>query len=139
MAEDKKDAPKAQEKTAKKPAAKKAPAKKAPAKKAEPKTEAKKAPAKKAAPATPKAETKAAKPAAKKPAAKKPSAKKPSGATVTVTQIGSPIGRKAYQRATLIGLGLNKMHRTRTLEDTPSVRGMINKVSHLVKIIDEAA
>jgi len=76
-----------------------------------------------------------AKPAAKKPAAKK----KPTGKTVTVTQIGSPIGRKAYQRATLIGLGLNKMHRTRTLEDTASVRGMINKVSHLVEIIEDAA
>ncbi|MCB1720315.1 MAG: 50S ribosomal protein L30 [Alphaproteobacteria bacterium] len=57
---------------------------------------------------------------------------------MTVTQIGSPIGRKAYQRATLIGLGLNKMHRTRTLEDTPSVRGMINKVKHLVKVEDAA-
>ena len=107
----------------------KAPAKKPAAKKAAPKTEAKKAPAKKAAP---KAE-------AKKAAPKKAAAKKPAGKTVTVTQIGSPIGRKAYQRATLIGLGLNKMHRTRTLEDTPSVRGMINKVSHLVKIVDEAA
>lgn len=110
---------------------KKAPAKKAAAKK----PAAAKAPAKKetAKAAAPKA---AAKPAAKKPAAAK---KAPSGKTVTVTQIGSPIGRKAYQRATLIGLGLNKMHRTRTLEDTPSVRGMINKVSHLVKVIDEAA
>jgi large subunit ribosomal protein L30 len=54
--------------------------------------------------------------------------------TVTVTQIGSPIGRKQYQRQTLVGLGLNKMHRTRTLEDTPSVRGMINKVQHLVRV-----
>ena len=54
--------------------------------------------------------------------------------TVTVTQIKSPIGRRHDQRATLVGLGLNKMHRTRTLEDTPSVRGMINKVSHLVQI-----
>lgn len=78
----------------------------------------------------------------KKAPAKKAVAKKPSKAaakTITVTQIGSPIGRKAYQRATLVGLGLNKMHRTRTLEDTPSVRGMINKVSHLVKIVDGAA
>lgn len=55
-------------------------------------------------------------------------------ATVKVTQIGSPIGRPADQRATLAGLGLNKMHRTRELEDTPSVRGMINKVSHLVRV-----
>ncbi len=56
------------------------------------------------------------------------------GKTITVTQIGSPIGRKPDQRKTLIGLGLNKMHRTRELEDTPAVRGMIDKVSHLVKI-----
>ena len=55
-------------------------------------------------------------------------------ATVTVTQIGSPIRRRGAQRATLIGLGLNKMHKTRVLEDTPSVRGMINKVSHLVRV-----
>ena len=54
-------------------------------------------------------------------------------ATVRVTQTGSPIGRPAKQRATLIGLGLNKMHRSRVLEDTPSVRGMIDKVSHLVR------
>ena len=54
--------------------------------------------------------------------------------TVKVTQIGSPIGRPADQRATLVGLGLNKMHRTRELEDTLAVRGMINKVSHLVRV-----
>lgn len=54
--------------------------------------------------------------------------------TVKVTQIKSPIGRPADQRETLKGLGLNKMHRTRVLEDTPSVRGMINKVSHLVRV-----
>jgi large subunit ribosomal protein L30 len=120
--------------------AKKAPAKAA-AKKAAPKKEAEekapaKAAAKKAAPK--KTEAKASAPATKtatKPAAAK---KTPSGKTVTVTQIGSPIGRKAYQRATLIGLGLNKMHKTRTLEDTPSVRGMIRKVSHLVKVEDAA-
>ena len=53
---------------------------------------------------------------------------------VRVTQIGSPIGRPKDQRQTLIGLGLNKMHRTRELEDTPSVRGMINKVHHLVRV-----
>ena len=58
-------------------------------------------------------------------------------ATVKVTQTGSPIGRPADQRATWIGLGLNKMHRTRELEDTPSVRGMIDKVAHLVRV-DEA-
>ena len=56
------------------------------------------------------------------------------GRTVKVTQTGSPIGRRGDQRATLIGLGLNKMHRTRELEDTPSVRGMIDKVSHLVRV-----
>ncbi len=54
--------------------------------------------------------------------------------TVRVTQVGSPIGRRRDQRATLVGLGLNKMHRTRELEDTPSVRGMIAKVRHLVRI-----
>ncbi len=51
-----------------------------------------------------------------------------------VTQIGSPIGRQAIQEKTLIGLGLNKRHRSRVLEDTPSVRGMINKVKHLVVV-----
>ena len=52
---------------------------------------------------------------------------------VRVTQIGSPIGRPAKQRATLVGLGLNKMHRSRVLEDTPAVRGMIDKIPHLVR------
>ena len=51
--------------------------------------------------------------------------------------VGSPIGRRADQRQTLIGLGLNKLHRTRELEDTPSVRGMINKVKHLVRVEGE--
>ncbi|MSP43788.1 MAG: 50S ribosomal protein L30 [Alphaproteobacteria bacterium] len=60
--------------------------------------------------------------------------KSPAGKTLTVRQIGSPIRRPADQRATLIGLGLNKMHRVRTLEDTPSVRGMIAKVAHLVRV-----
>ncbi len=55
-------------------------------------------------------------------------------ATVKVTQTGSPIGRHRSQRATLVGLGLNKMHRTVELEDTPSIRGMINKVSHLLRV-----
>ena len=58
--------------------------------------------------------------------------------TVTVEQIGSPLRRPKDQRQTLVGLGLNKMHRRRTLEDTPSVRGMIAKVSHLVRVVDEA-
>jgi len=57
--------------------------------------------------------------------------------TIVVKQIGSPIRRPAEQRATLIGLGLNKMHKTRELEDTPSIRGMVNKISHLVEIIEE--
>ena len=57
--------------------------------------------------------------------------------TITVEQIGSPIRRPASQRATLIGLGLNKMHRVSTLEDTPSVRGMIRAVQHLVRVVDE--
>lgn len=57
--------------------------------------------------------------------------------TIKVKQVGSPIRKPASQRATLIGLGLNKMHKVRNLEDTPSIRGMINKVSHLVEIIDE--
>lgn len=54
--------------------------------------------------------------------------------TVRVTQVKSAIGRQGDQRETLKGLGLNKMHRTSELEDTPSVRGMINKVSHLVRV-----
>jgi len=54
--------------------------------------------------------------------------------TLRVTQLGSPIGRKHDQRETLIGLGLNKRHRSRELEDTPSVRGMIRKVQHLVRV-----
>ena len=57
--------------------------------------------------------------------------------TIVVKQIGSPIRRPAKQRQTLIGLGLNKMHKTRELEDTPSVRGMVNKISHIVEIIEE--
>lgn len=58
--------------------------------------------------------------------------------TVTVQQIGSPLRRPKDQQQTLIGLGLNKMNRRRTLEDTPAVRGMIRKVSHLVRVVDEA-
>ncbi len=57
--------------------------------------------------------------------------------TITVKQIGSPIRRPDIQRRTLIGLGLNKMHKTRVLEDTPAVRGMVNKISHLVEIVEE--
>ncbi len=54
-------------------------------------------------------------------------------AKVKVTQVRSAIGRNGKQLLTLRGLGLTKMHRTRVLEDTPSVRGMINKVSHLIE------
>ena len=57
--------------------------------------------------------------------------------TVKLKQIGSPIGREDYQRATLIGLGLNKMHRTVELEDTASVRGMIKRVRHLLEVEGE--
>jgi large subunit ribosomal protein L30 len=66
--------------------------------------------------------------------AKKPAA--PAASTVTVEQIGSPIRREASQRQTLIGLKLNKLHRTSTLPDTPAVRGMIDKVRHLVRVVD---
>lgn len=62
-----------------------------------------------------------------------------SGKTVTVEQIGSPIRRPAVQRQTLVGLGLNKLRRRRTLEDTPAVRGMIRKVSHLVRVVEDKA
>jgi len=54
--------------------------------------------------------------------------------TVTVTQLGSPIGRRADQEATLKGLGLKKRHQSSTLEDTPAVRGMIAKVLHLLRV-----
>jgi large subunit ribosomal protein L30 len=57
--------------------------------------------------------------------------------TLTVEQIGSPIGRRSDQEATLKGLGLNKRHRRRVLEDTPAVRGMIRKVQHLVVVVEE--
>ena len=66
----------------------------------------------------------------------KTSAAASSGKTVTVKQIGSPIGRKAVQREYLIGLGLNKMNRVSTLEDTPSVRGLIAKAQHMVQVIE---
>lgn len=120
MADEKETKKKAPAKAAEKAPAAKASAEKAV--KAKKETAAPAAPAEKAA--APKAKTKAKKPA--------------SGKTLKVTQTGSPIGRRDYQRATLIGLGLNKRHRTRELEDTPSVRGMIEKVKHLVKV-EEAA
>jgi large subunit ribosomal protein L30 len=71
-------------------------------------------------------------------AKKKAPAKKASGKTITIIQTGSPAGRLPVQRQTLIGLGLNKMGRTSTLEDSAAVRGMINAVKHLVKV-EEAA
>lgn len=57
---------------------------------------------------------------------------------ITVEQVGSPLRRPANQRATLVGLGLNKMHRRRELEDTAAIRGMIRKVSHLVRVVEES-
>lgn len=59
--------------------------------------------------------------------------------TIVVEQIGSPIRRPYIQRATLIGLGLNKMHKRRTLVDSPQVRGMVAKIAHLVRIVDDEA
>ena len=58
--------------------------------------------------------------------------------TLTVEQTASPLRRPAQQRATLIGLGLNKVNRRSTLEDTPAVRGMIRKVHHMVRIVEDA-
>jgi len=57
-------------------------------------------------------------------------------AKITVRQTGSPIRRKKDQRATLVGLGLNKLGRTSTLEDTPAVRGMVAKVRHLLEVVE---
>ncbi|MCV2865937.1 50S ribosomal protein L30 [Albidovulum sediminicola] len=57
--------------------------------------------------------------------------------TIVVKQIASPARRPDVQRQTLIGLGLNKMNKTRELEDTPAIRGMVNKIPHLVQIIEE--
>ena len=58
--------------------------------------------------------------------------------TVKVQQIGSPLRREHTQRETLVGLGLNKNNRVREIEDTPSTRGMIAKVAHLVRVLDDA-
>ena len=57
--------------------------------------------------------------------------------TIVVKQVASPARRPDVQRQTLIGLGLNKVHKTRELEDTPSIRGMVNKIPHLVRIVEE--
>jgi len=77
---------------------------------------------------------KKAAPAAKAAAPKKAAAPAKSGKMLKVTQTGSTIGRIPKQEATLIGLGLNKRHRSKVLEDTPSVRGMIEVVKHLVVV-----
>ncbi len=92
--------------------------------------ETKKAPAKKAAPKKAADKTVAAK--------KAPAKKKASGATVTVVQTKSHIGRAKDQHGTLIGLGLGKINRKKTLEDTPAVRGMIKKIMHLIRVEDAA-
>jgi large subunit ribosomal protein L30 len=59
--------------------------------------------------------------------------------TITIEQIASANRRPGVQTQTLIGLGLNKLHKKRVLEDTPAVRGMINKLQHLVRVVDESA
>jgi large subunit ribosomal protein L30 len=65
-------------------------------------------------------------------------AKKPTkrGPSITVEQYGSPIRRPDHQRQTLIGLGLNKVGRRRTLPDNPAIRGMVAKVAHMVRIVE---
>jgi large subunit ribosomal protein L30 len=66
-----------------------------------------------------------------------PKARK-TGPSVTVEQYGSPIRRPDHQRQTLVGLGLNKMGRRKTLPDNPAIRGMIAKVAHMVRVVDDA-
>lgn len=66
-------------------------------------------------------------------------AEKKASKSLTVEQIGSPSRRPDIQRQTLIGLGLNKLRRRRTLPDTPDVRGMIKKVAHLVRVVEDKA
>ena len=107
-------------------------AKKAPKKAAAKKPVAEAAPAAAPAPAAPVAKAKVAAP---RPA---PAPKRVPEKTVKVTQVRSPAGRYAYQRATLRGLGLDRINRSSVLEDTPAVRGMIERVKHLVRI-DPAA
>jgi large subunit ribosomal protein L30 len=65
--------------------------------------------------------------------------RRPAGKTITVVQVASANRRPAVQGQTLVGLGLNKLHRRRTLEDTPAVRGMIAKVGHLVRVVEDKA
>jgi large subunit ribosomal protein L30 len=132
---------------AKKPAAPKAEAggKKEAAPKAVPKAKAAPAAAEEATPKAPKVKRPKVKrpplaPAHERFAAMAKILSKPQAAPVKadkrvqVTQIGSPIGREDYQLATLKGLGLNRRHRSRVIEDTPSVRGMIERVRHLVRV-----
>lgn len=93
---------------------------------------------------TPKKTTKAAAPKAEvKPVVKKEAIAKPvksakAGAVVTVKQTGSPARTQQWAYDTLAGLGLGRMNRMRTLEDTPAVRGMIRRVHHLVTVVDAA-
>ena len=143
----------ADEKEAKKPAAKKPAAPKADGAKKEAAPKKAAAPTKAAAPeVTEAAEPKA--PKAKKPKAaraklapaderfaamakvlSKPQAAAPkANGKLRLTQLGSPIGRREYQLATLKGLGLNRRHRSRVVEDTPAVRGMIERVRHLIRV-----
>lgn len=75
-----------------------------------------------------------AKAAATPKTTKKAATAQATGGTITVKQIGSPARSPEWAYQTLIGLGLNKMNRVRTLKDTPEVRGMINRVHHLVQI-----
>ena len=139
MAETKK--PEAKKKTAPKKETEKKPAAR---KTAAPKADAeKKASSASKAPAKTEAKAEAKKPEAKKAPAKKAKApavkaKKPGVKYIRVTQVGSPIGRQDYQRQTLVGLGLNRMHRSRELEDTPAIRGMANSIPHLVKVEEVA-
>ena len=130
MAEEKKPEGEPKKKAPKAEGAKKEPKKAAPK---APKAPAAEAPAAKAARAPAPVAKAAPKPA---PAAPKP--KRVPEKTVTVTQVRSPAGRFAYQRATLRGLGLDRINRSNVLEDTPAVRGMIERVKHLVRI-DPAA
>jgi large subunit ribosomal protein L30 len=92
-------------------------------------TKAKKAPAKKAA----------AKPAAKPVAKKATKSVAKTGKRLRIKQVRSVAGRFAYQKATLIGLGLNKINRVSEIEDTPSTRGMVRAVAHLVEVEEIAA
>ena len=122
------DQDKKPEADAKKKAPKAAAAKKEPKKAAAKKPAAEVVPAAAPAPAAPVAEAKIAAPKAE------PKPKRVPEKTVKVTQVRSPAGRYAYQRATLRGLGLDRINRSSVLEDTPAVRGMIERVKHLIRI-----